>query len=45
MAGENFTDRARLVIGYAHEEATRLNHSQVDTEHLLLGLANEGRGM
>ncbi len=38
MFPARFTDRARLVINYAHEEADRLNRNQVDTEHLLLGL-------
>ena len=37
-----FTERARQIINYAHEEAKKLNHSQVDTEHLLLGLVREG---
>jgi ATP-dependent Clp protease ATP-binding subunit ClpC len=37
-----FTERARQIINYAHEEAIKLNHSQVDTEHLLLGLVREG---
>lgn len=38
MFPARFTDRAQLVINYAHEEADKLNRNQVDTEHLLLGL-------
>lgn len=41
MVPARFTDRARLAINYANEEADKLNHSQVDTEHLLLGLLRE----
>jgi ATP-dependent Clp protease ATP-binding subunit ClpC len=43
--GGKFTERARIIIGYANEEARRLNHSQIDTEHLLLGLIHEGQGI
>ncbi|MFQ6044193.1 MAG: Clp protease N-terminal domain-containing protein, partial [Candidatus Poribacteria bacterium] len=28
-----------------HEEAMRLNHNQIDTEHLLLALIHRGRGV
>jgi ATP-dependent Clp protease ATP-binding subunit ClpC len=42
MVPARFTERARQIINYAHEEAIKLNHSQVDTEHLLLGLVREG---
>lgn len=42
---ERFTQRARIVISHANEEAIRLKHSQVDTEHLLLGLIREGQGI
>ena len=41
MVPARFTERARQIINYAHEEALKLNHSQVDTEHLLLGLVRE----
>jgi len=44
MVPARFTERARQIINYAHEEATKLNHNQVDTEHLLLGLVREGQG-
>ncbi len=42
---EKFTDRARLVIMLAKNEAERLQHDQLDTEHLLLGLIKEGGGI
>ncbi len=44
MVPARFTERARQIINYAHEEAIKLNHNQVDTEHLLLGLVREGQG-
>ncbi len=40
-----FTERARIIINYANEEAIRLNHDKIDTEHLLLGLVHEGQGI
>lgn len=43
--GGKFTERARIIIGYANEEAKRLNSSHVDTEHFLLGLIHEGQGI
>jgi ATP-dependent Clp protease ATP-binding subunit ClpC len=39
---ERFTDRARLVVGLAREEARMLGHDWIGTEHLLLGLLHEG---
>lgn len=39
------TPRAKKVIGLAVEEARRLNHHYVGTEHLLLGLIREGEGI
>jgi len=42
---ENFTDRARAVMQLANQEAQRLNHTRVRTEHMLLGLAKEGSGV
>ncbi len=42
---ERFTERARKVIGLAKEEAKRLNHDYVGSEHLLLGLIREGEGV
>ena len=42
---ERFTERARRVIILAQDEAKRLNHSAVGTEHLLLGIIREGEGV
>lgn len=42
---ERFTDRARKVIILAREEATRLNHDYIGTEHILLGLLRVGEGV
>jgi ATP-dependent Clp protease ATP-binding subunit ClpA len=42
---ERFTDRARRVIPLAQEEARRLQHNYIGTEHLLLGLIHEGEGV
>ncbi len=39
------TDRFRRVLICANQEAIRLNHEYIGTEHLLLGLIREGRGM
>lgn len=39
------TPRAKRVIELAVEEARRLNHSYIGTEHLLLGLVREGEGI
>ncbi len=41
----NFTDRVRKVLSMAREEATRLHHDYVGTEHILLGLIREGEGV
>ncbi|BCJ87368.1 ATP-dependent Clp protease ATP-binding subunit [Effusibacillus dendaii] len=40
-----FTERAQKVLALAQEEATRLAHSGVGTEHILLGLVREGEGI
>ncbi|MFG1977378.1 ATP-dependent Clp protease ATP-binding subunit [Nonomuraea fuscirosea] len=42
---EKFTDQARRSVVLAQEEARTLNHNFIGTEHLLLGLIHEGRGM
>ncbi len=42
---ERFTDRARRVVVLAQEEARRLNHNYIGTEHILLGLIQEGEDM
>ena len=39
-----FTSNARRVMSVAHEEAVRLNHSYVGTEHFLLGLVRVEKG-
>ncbi|MCY0887459.1 MAG: ATP-dependent Clp protease ATP-binding subunit [Alicyclobacillaceae bacterium] len=40
-----FTERAQKVLALAQEEATRLHHPGVGTEHILLGLVREGEGI
>jgi ATP-dependent Clp protease ATP-binding subunit ClpC len=42
---ERFTDRARRVVVLAQEEARLLMHGYIGTEHILLGLLNEGQGI
>jgi ATP-dependent Clp protease ATP-binding subunit ClpA len=42
---ERFTDRARLVVVLAQQEARRLDHGYIGTEHMLLGLIHEGDGV
>jgi hypothetical protein len=42
---ERFTDRARRVVALAQEEAKRLDHNYIGTEHILLGLIGEGGGV
>jgi ATP-dependent Clp protease ATP-binding subunit ClpC len=42
---ERFTDRARKVMQLAEEEARRLGHEHLGTEHVLLGLVKEGNGV
>src|SRR5262245_1444228 len=42
---ERFTDRARKVMQLANQEAQRLNHEYIGTEHVLLGLVKEGSGV
>ena len=43
--GTRFTERAQRVILIAQEEAKRLNHDYVGTEHILLGLIALGEGV
>ncbi|MGZ3601416.1 MAG: Clp protease N-terminal domain-containing protein, partial [Ktedonobacterales bacterium] len=38
---DTFTPRARRVLSLAQEEAQRLNHNYIGTEHLLLGIVRE----
>ncbi|NNJ13125.1 ATP-dependent Clp protease ATP-binding subunit [Chloroflexales bacterium ZM16-3] len=42
---QELTSRAQKVIKYAIEEANRLNHHYIGTEHLLLGLVRNGEGV
>src|SRR5659263_57025 len=42
---ERFTDRARRVVVLAQEEARKLKHNYIGTEHILLGLIREGEGV
>ena len=42
---DRFTARARKVLTLAQEEAQRLRHNYIGTEHLLLGLVREGEGV
>src|SRR5690606_41274195 len=46
IVGEiGLTPRAKKVIELAVDEARRLNHHYIGTEHLLLGLVREGEGI
>ena len=41
---DNFSSRVKDVISYSKEEALRLGHKQIGTEHLLLGILRDGGG-
>jgi len=41
---ENFSPRVRDVITFSKEEAMRLGHDYIGTEHLMLGMIREGEG-
>ncbi len=41
----SFTERAQRVLYLSQEEARKLGHNFVGTEHILLGLAREGQGV
>ena len=46
MSGKDrLTQRARRVLSLAHEEAERMRHNYIGTEHLLLGLIREEGGV
>jgi ATP-dependent Clp protease ATP-binding subunit ClpC len=45
MMFERYTDQARQVIVLSEEEAKRLGHPHVGTEHILLGLIRDGTGV
>src|SRR5690625_1041291 len=40
-----FTERAQKVLALSQEEAIRLKHNSIGTEHILLGLIREGNGI
>ncbi len=40
-----FTERAQKVLALSQEEAIRLRHNNIGTEHILLGLVREGEGI
>ena len=42
---DRFTDRARKVMALARKEAQRFSHDFIGTEHILLGLVQEGSGV
>jgi len=41
---DNFSQQVKDVISYSKEEALRLGHNQIGTEHLLLGIIRDGEG-
>ena len=42
---ERYTERARRVVFFARHEASQLGSGAIETEHLLLGLLREGKGL
>ncbi len=42
---DRFTQRVRKVLFLARDEAGRLQHDYIGTEHLLLGIIREGEGI
>ncbi len=42
---DKFTERARKVLSLAQEEAQRFQHNYIGTEHLLLALLHENKGV
>jgi ATP-dependent Clp protease ATP-binding subunit ClpC len=42
---ERYTERARRVLFFARYEATQMGSTSIETEHLLLGLIREGKGL
>ena len=41
----NFTEKARIAINKAHDEACELGHGYIGSEHLLMGIISEGTGV
>lgn len=42
---DRFTDRAKRVLSFARQSALAFNHDYIGTEHILVGLADEGQGV
>jgi ATP-dependent Clp protease ATP-binding subunit ClpC len=42
---ERFTERARRTLFFARYEATQIGSPSIETEHLLLGVIREGKGL
>src|SRR5438093_772558 len=42
---ERYTERARRVLFFARYEASELGNTSIETQHLLLGLIREGKGL
>jgi ATP-dependent Clp protease ATP-binding subunit ClpC len=42
---ERYTERARRILFFARYEAVQLGSPSIETEHLLLGLIREGKGL
>jgi ATP-dependent Clp protease ATP-binding subunit ClpC len=42
---ERYTERARRVLFFARHEASQLGSASIETEHLLLGLIREAKGL
>ena len=42
---DRFTDRAKKVMSFARQEAMKFNHEYIGTDHILLGLGQEGSGV
>ncbi len=42
---DRFTEQARKVVALAQDESRRFNHNYIGTEHLLLGLLREDKGV
>jgi len=45
MMDAKFSQRVKDVISYSREEALRLGHEYIGTEHMLLGIIREGEGL
>ena len=41
---DNFSPRVKDVIAFSKEEALRLGHNFIGTEHLMLGILRDGGG-